>query len=374
MTMTASNPRGTGMVVLIWVLTGISAVVVSLRVLAKTRIRQFRSDDVVMVCALILGIIAGSLNTTAVNYGYGLPDEIVPEPGATTGRKFYIIALAFLVLCTALGRAAFVLYLLAILGGKKWQRIILTALAVMEVIINSVVVIMLFASCTPVSMLWDYAVEGTCVSDTIQINFGYFQSAFNVFVDLYLAVVPTYIFWHLKLKLGIKISLVALMSCGLIAMGAALGKTIQLPEIHNGSLGGTTNLLRWGYIEANLVMITASLPCLRSLILSGFHYMTSSGQRSRSYELGAAFTGSRGATTSVTAQKSSHRKTDSRLRGMLSTRNRGDDGASVDHILGSRNSLDGVETGGSSQDTGAGSAGIRKQVEVTVAHDDGNRI
>lgn len=41
-------------------------------------------------------------------------------------------------------------------------------------------------------------------------------SAFNVFVDLYLAVVPTYIFWHLKLKLGIKISLVVLMSSGLV--------------------------------------------------------------------------------------------------------------------------------------------------------------
>ncbi|EAW15736.1 uncharacterized protein NFIA_050810 [Aspergillus fischeri NRRL 181] len=371
MTMNTSNPHGTSLVVLIWVLTGISVIVVSLRVLAKTKIRQFRTDDVVMIFALILGIIAGSLNTTAVKYGYGLPDESVPEPGATTGRKFYIIGLAFLILCTAVGRAAFVLYLLAILGGQKWQRIILTALAVMEVVFNSVSIILMFASCTPVSMLWDYAAEGTCAADSIQVDFGYFQSVFNIFVDLYLAVVPTYIFWHLNLKLGIKISLVALMSGGLVAMAAALAKTIQLPEIHNDALGGTINLLRWGYIEANLVMITASLPCLRSLILSGFHYMTSSGHRSRSYELGAAaFTGTRAGTTSVTAQKTSHRKTDSRLRGMLSTRNRGDDGASVDRILGSRNSLDGVETGGSSQE---GSAGIRKHVEVTVVADDGGK-
>lgn len=100
-------------------------------------------------------------------------------------------------------------------------------------------------------------------------------------------------------------------------MAAALAKTIQLPEINNDALGGTLDLIRWGYIEANLVIICASLPCLRSLILSGFHNMTSSGQRSRSrsrshmYELGvgagAAFSG-RAATamTSVTAQDSSH--------------------------------------------------------------------
>lgn len=47
------NPHGTGLVVLIWILTGISVVVVSLRVLAKTKIRQFRIDDVVMIVVLV---------------------------------------------------------------------------------------------------------------------------------------------------------------------------------------------------------------------------------------------------------------------------------------------------------------------------------
>ncbi|KAK9583962.1 hypothetical protein V6000_006577 [Aspergillus fumigatus] len=313
------NPHGTGLVVLIWILTGISVVVVSLRVLAKTKIRQFRIDDVVMIVVLILGIISGSLHTTAVKYGYGLPDATVPEPVATTGRKFYIIGLASLILCSAVGRAAFVLYLLAILGGQKGRRIILTALAILEMVFNSVSVILIFATCTPVSMVWDYAAEGTCTATSIQRD------------------------------------------------GRRYRQNRPTPEIYNDALGGTVNLLRWGYIEADLVIITASLPCLRSVILSGFHYMTSSGHRSRSYELGAAYTGTHAGTASVTAQATSHRKTDSRLRGMLSTRNRADDGASVDRILGSRNSLDGVETGGSSQE---GSAGIRKQVEVTVVADD----
>jgi hypothetical protein len=109
-----------------------------------------------------------------------------------------------------------VLYLLAILGGQKWQRIILTALAVLEVIFNCVSVILIFTSCTPVAILWDYNMPGTCAPMDIQINFGYLQSSFNTFVDFYLAVVPTYIFWHLNLKVGIKISLVVLMSCGLV--------------------------------------------------------------------------------------------------------------------------------------------------------------
>lgn len=167
------------------------------------------------------------MNTVAVKYGYGLPDETVPEPAATLGRKYYTIGQGVLILCTAVGRAAFVLYLLAILGGQKWQRIILTALAVLEVIFNSVSVILIFATCTPVAMLWDYTMPGTCAPIDILIDFGYLQSVFNTFVDLYLAVVPTYIFWHLNLKIGVKISLVVLMSCGLVYVSSSF-----LPPAH----------------------------------------------------------------------------------------------------------------------------------------------
>jgi hypothetical protein len=154
-------------------------------------------------------------------------------------------------------------------------------------------------------------------------------------------------------------------------MAAALAKTIQLHEINNGTLGGTMNLIRWGYLEAHLVMITASVPCLRSLILSGFHYMTSSGQRSRSYELDAAFTGTRRGTATVTAHNNSqHRRADSRLRSMLSNRNNGDDGASAHHILESRNSIDAVKSSESSQDLRNGPIGIQKQVDVTITTHD----
>ncbi|RAO69022.1 uncharacterized protein BHQ10_005034 [Talaromyces amestolkiae] len=363
-----ATAAGTGFVVLIWVLTAISLLIVGLRVVAKVKINHFGLDDVLMIIALILGIVAAALNTNGVHYGYGRPDETVPEPYAVLARKSYIIGQAVLIACTAMGRAAFVVYLLAILGGQKWQRIILISLAVMELIFNLVAIVLIFGGCSPPEFLWDHTIGGHCWPGDIQVYYGYFSSVFNVFIDLYLAVVPTYIFWHLKLKVAIKLSLIGLMSCGLVAMAAALVKTIQLHEINNGTLGGTMNLIRWGYIEAHLVIITASVPCLRSLILSGFHYMNSSGQRSRSYELGAAFTGTRRGTTTVTAHNNSqHRRADSRLRTMLSNRSNGDDGASAHHILESRTSMDAVKfSEGNSQDLRTRPFGISKQVDVTI--------
>ncbi|PCH01167.1 Hypothetical protein PENO1_037040 [Penicillium occitanis (nom. inval.)] len=339
---------GTGFLVLIWVLTVMSLLIVGLRIVAKVKINQFRLDDVLMITALVMGIVAAVLNTIGVHYGYGHPDETVPEPYASLARKYYIIGQAVLIGCTAMGRAAFIAYLMAILGSQKWQRIILISLAVMELIFNLVSIILIFGTCKPLAVLWDYTITGTCSSADIQIYYGYFQSIFNVLIDLYLAVVPTYIFWHLKLKVAIKLSLIGLMSCGLVAMGAALAKTIQLQEINNEPLGGTMKLIRWGYIEAHLVMITASIPSITVI------------------ELGAAFTGTRRGITTVTAHNNSqHRRTDSRLRSMLSNRNN-DDGASAHHILESRNSIDAVKSSESSQDLRNGSIGIQKQVDVTI--------
>lgn len=48
-----ATSAGTGFVVLIWVLTSISSLIVGLRVLAKVKINQFRLDDILTIIALV---------------------------------------------------------------------------------------------------------------------------------------------------------------------------------------------------------------------------------------------------------------------------------------------------------------------------------
>ena len=123
-----------------------------------------------------MGIVAAVLHTIGFHYGYGHPDETVPEPYASLARKNYIIGQAVLIGCTAMGRAAFIAYLLAILASQKWQRIILISLAVMELIFNLISIILIFSACRPLAFLWDYTINGTCLSGDIQVYYGYFSS------------------------------------------------------------------------------------------------------------------------------------------------------------------------------------------------------
>lgn len=48
-----ATAAGTGLLVLIWVLTAISLLIVGLRVVAKVKINHFRLDDVLMIIALV---------------------------------------------------------------------------------------------------------------------------------------------------------------------------------------------------------------------------------------------------------------------------------------------------------------------------------
>ncbi|GAM37353.1 hypothetical protein TCE0_023r07206 [Talaromyces pinophilus] len=367
-TSTSRESDGPGILIFIWVLSVIATIVVMLRIIAKVKIRLFRLDDVVMIAALVICLIASFLSTSAVRFGYGQRSPVPPEDNAIRARRYYLISQAIMLVGTAIGRVAFVMYMLAILGGKLWHRIVLVTLTVLGLVINLVCIIMIFTMCPNVNGNWDCRLEGGAGMIQIELSYSYFQSSFNTFIDLYLAIVPTWIFWHLNLRLNIRFSLVVLMSLGLIAMAAALAKTVQLQQMSQDMLTGTTDLLRWAFLEGYLVIITASLPCLRSLIMSSILYMRSSGDRSQTYELRTPYDGAIRSTNTI-AYNNPQRGTDSRLRNMLSQSNSMRATASVEYILGSRDSADGKQVNRTHKDLELQGGGIQKQVDISVVEE-----
>lgn len=170
-----------------------------------------------------------------MRFGYGQRSPVPPEDNAIRARKYYLISQAIMLAGTAIGRVAFVMYILAILGGKVWHRIVLVALTALGLVINLVCIIMIFTMCPNVNGNWDCRLEGGADMIQVELSYSYFQSStyalpfslvtcelglnfpgFNTFIDLYLAIVPTWIFWHLNLRLNIRFSLVVLMSLGLM--------------------------------------------------------------------------------------------------------------------------------------------------------------
>lgn len=63
-------------------------------------------------------------------------------------------------------------------------------------------------------------------------------------------------------------------------------KLDQVPNLVNPAATGAPELIRWGHIKNAIIIITSSIPCIRPLIVSSGHKLSSA---TRSYELSGPF-------------------------------------------------------------------------------------
>jgi hypothetical protein len=138
-------------------------------------------------------------------------------------------------------------------------------------------------------------------------------------------------------------------------------KLTSLPSITNIGASGGIELIRWGYIENTIIIITSSIPCIRPLIISSVRKI-SSGKFSRSYELSGPFTGRKsGANPNETNQSRRTRRFKPDL-----------ENGSVERMIDLNQSAHTTTSAGGHPDSPTFSTpGITKQVEISVISDNG---
>jgi hypothetical protein len=91
-------------------------------------------------------------------------------------------------------------------------------------------------------------------------------------------------------------------------MIASIIKTTKygdIPGITNLGSHGGIELIRWGFAENLIIIITSSVPCIRPLLISSVRKI-SSAARSRSYELSGPFSGHKGPSRNISSGPYSH--------------------------------------------------------------------
>ncbi|KAJ5500890.1 hypothetical protein N7527_012011 [Penicillium freii] len=348
----------------IWVAVAIAAMIVILRIVGKIKIKRFGVDDGLMIFAEILAIVSTAFLTLSVKHGFGRNLNTIPPHDKQDVLKNIAIQVLLVTISTTIARSAFILYILPLLGTNKYYQAALWAVLVIQFGGNVASAVLPLSICRNAAALWDpkVAVTTTCGNMQAVIKYAYYSNTFNSATDLFLAVFPTVLFWNLNLKLRIKISLIGLLSLGIVAMVASIIKTTKLdsvPSITNTGAGGGIELIRWGYIENVIIIITSSIPCIRPLIISSVRKL-SSGKYSRSYELSMPFGGRKSGTApNETNQSRRTRKFKSDV-----------ENNSIDRILDHNQSAHTSTSIGGAPDSPTLSApGITKQVEISVISD-----
>ncbi|KAL4899325.1 hypothetical protein BDW74DRAFT_117040 [Aspergillus multicolor] len=259
----------------IWVEYGITTVVMVLRGYSQLFILlKFTADDSVMVGAYLIQGVASSLVTASVHHGLGSnwnATDLDSIKDATNMLKYAMISMPLGTLASMLGRISFILFLLnSVITVHNLRRKVLWGLVACQ-FVNVIPCVLQFTQCDPVSALWDpLKLIQKCQGATMVQNWGYFQGAFNGLTDVFLTGIGLAVILTLKMSRRNKIILSLILSLSLLAMIASILKTVQLRTMNSMKFSYSMALYAiWFLTEGTVVIVTASVPRLRAIIVLG---------------------------------------------------------------------------------------------------------
>lgn len=137
-------------------------------------------------------------------------------------EKWSYIAQVPILLVYATAKTSVALLTLRFVGSVSvWRKSLLFFIIGAVIIVNILTIILIFVQCTPSYALWEKVQGGSCWDPSIVGNFNYFSRAWNVFVDIILALLPVSFVYKLKMKQRKKIALAGLLSLGLMYVALA---------------------------------------------------------------------------------------------------------------------------------------------------------
>ena len=120
-----------------------------------------------------------------------------------------------------------------------------------------------FASCVPITALWDISVQGTCINFT-----AFYQGSGipNVILNLVILALPLPMIWSLEIEKKHKFALSGVFLMGSLVVIISIVRLVFLARLEAFDITWTyVDAGIWTAVEPGVAVISASLPILRSL-------------------------------------------------------------------------------------------------------------
>lgn len=135
--------------------------------------------------------------------------------------------------------------------------------------------------CNPMAQNWDISITtGTCLSTTTIMTV---LSVANIVMDILTVLLPIPIIMGLNMRLAQRISVIVLLSSGLVVCAIAIKRTLQMFQAL-GSADYTwdiTTQFYWSYVEINIGIVCTTVPALKPFAKRHLSGMFSSSGRSK---------------------------------------------------------------------------------------------
>ncbi|KAH7146106.1 hypothetical protein EDB81DRAFT_842367 [Dactylonectria macrodidyma] len=248
-----------------WVMTGVSAIFMSLRFFCKHRYGKATGwDDSILVFSWVCLVLYAALTTASCQKGIGMHLTDIPPDHLSEAIKLLYVGEFFAIVAVAVSKTSFAVTLLR-LAERPWHSYVLWFIIVS---LNSIMLlcgIFQFVQCSPTEKLWNLGVPGACWDPRININYAIFAGSYSAAADFILALFPWLLIWHLQMRKREKVGVAVAMSLGILASITAAVKTSYLPDIIRWAdfTYSSADLLIWAASETAVTIIAASIPFLR---------------------------------------------------------------------------------------------------------------
>ncbi|KAK7959209.1 uncharacterized protein PG986_004063 [Apiospora aurea] len=186
--------RGGETLVLMWTLSGVSLLMVLLRMYTRVAIvRSIGADDYAYATAGVFFILYTVFTHISALYGFGQHIHTLSVDDAASAVFWEIMCQAAAVISMALAKISLALFLLRIVV-VSWHKIAIWTSIISLSIISTSVSVVLWTQCRPVNKIWNRErVEGIC--DTPLTPVATTLGSWCVVVDFFLAIFLWLFIW-----------------------------------------------------------------------------------------------------------------------------------------------------------------------------------
>ncbi|OJJ72616.1 hypothetical protein ASPBRDRAFT_42339 [Aspergillus brasiliensis CBS 101740] len=298
--------RGPALITFFWVEAALAISALSLRFYGRVLVKGLGYDDYVMAFAVALFVIMAALGNHLAMIGGARHLYYLSTEQQLRVVKVDWIAQTFGIAGFAAGKASVALQIQRILGPSRrqnnrvrWTRWLLWFIIASTCLFCGLDCIFQFVQCSPPRALWEPWIPHTCWDTSVQTNFALFLSAWNILIDLLLALIPIPIIWRTSLSLKKRIATCTLLGLGLMAAVCGIVKITFLVslEVREDLTWSTYDLDVWSASELFVIIVCGCIPPMRPIFVryfeskenfKGYEYNLSgygSGQRGMPHKL-----------------------------------------------------------------------------------------
>ncbi|KAI4106720.1 MAG: hypothetical protein LQ339_002911 [Xanthoria mediterranea] len=259
---------GPSILIITWLFTGISTVVVGLKIWTRLNIiRQFGADDVLTILALLLLLAFAPLITISVHDGLGRHNFYLTPEASIRSAKLAILSNPLVFLAAAWPNISVAISLDRILVPQPWPRAFLYGIPILQCLFALICSIVTYTECSPLEGLWDKWIPHRCLPPETVVGILNANGALSAFTHIFLAVVPIFGLWKIRIKTKTKVGVCLLMGTTAIATIAAIIRTVNLSRLQIFDFSSDIHrVLNWAIIEAAFIIMAACIPSLRPFV------------------------------------------------------------------------------------------------------------